>query len=110
MEIVHDEAKKQFKVEVDGYTAHVAYQLTEDGGLDIRQEDGGLDIRHTIVPEEIGGRGIASALVKAAYDYARCKCLKPVATCSYAVIWLQRHPEYQGDVSCDYGGKGTCAI
>ena len=79
MEIVHDEAKKQFKVEVDGYTAHVA-------------------------------RGIASALVKAAYDYARCKCLKPVATCSYAVIWLQRHPEYQGDVSCDYGGKGTCAI
>ena len=24
MEIVHDEAKKQFKVEVDGYTAHVA--------------------------------------------------------------------------------------
>ena len=22
MEIVHDEAKKQFKVEVDGYTAH----------------------------------------------------------------------------------------
>ena len=85
MEIVHDEAKKQFKVEVDGYTAHVAYQLTE-------------------------GRGIASALVKAAYDYARCKCLKPVATCAYAVVWLQRHPEYQGDVSCDYGGKGTCAI
>ena len=68
------------------------------------------DIRHTIVPEEIGGRGIASALVKAAYDYARCKCLKPVATCAYAVVWLQRHPEYQGDVSCDYGGKGTCAI
>ena len=102
MEIVHDEAKKQFKVEVDGYTAHVAYQLTEDGGL---------DIRHTIVPEEIGGRGIASALVKAAYDYARCKCLKPIATCAYAVVWLQRHPpEYQGDVSCDYGGKGTCAV
>ena len=92
MEIVHDEAKKQFKVEVDGYTAHVAY------------------IRHTIVPEEIGGRGIASALVKAAYDYARCKCLKPIATCAYAVVWLQRHPEYQGDVSCDYGGKGTCAV
>ena len=49
MEIVHDEAKKQFKVEVDGYTAHVAYQLTEDGGL---------DIRHTIVPEEIDIRAM----------------------------------------------------
>ena len=27
MEIVHDEAKKQFKVEVDGYTAHVAWTV-----------------------------------------------------------------------------------
>ena len=79
MEIVHDEAKKQFKVEVDGYTAHVAYQLTEDGGL---------DIRHTIVPEEIGGRGIASALVKAAYDYARCKCLKPV---TIPIFFIRKH-------------------
>ena len=26
--------------------------------------DGALDVRHTIVPGEIGGRGIASALVK----------------------------------------------
>ena len=54
--------------------------------------------------------GIASALVKAAYDYARCKGLKAVATCSYAVIWLQRHPEYQGEVGEDYAGQGTCAL
>ncbi|MBO5182373.1 MAG: N-acetyltransferase [Paraprevotella sp.] len=101
MEIIHDEAGKQFKVEVDGHTAYVAYRLTADNGL---------DIRHTIVPDEIGGRGIASALVKAAYDYARGNGLKPIATCSYAAVWLQRHPEYQGETSSDYCEDGACAL
>ena len=101
MEINHDEAKQWFWVEVEGFKAHVSYVLTENGGL---------DVRHTIVPEEIGGRGIASALVKAAYDYARCKGLKSVATCSYAVKWLERHPEYEVEVNEDYGGPGTCAL
>lgn len=87
MEIVHDENRKMFVTTVDGHPAYVEYRLSRENGL---------DILHTIVPEEIGGRGIASALVKAAYDYARSKGLKPVATCSYAVVWLQRHPEYAG--------------
>lgn len=84
MKIEHDPQKGVFWTTVDGYTAYVSYKLI----------DGGLDIRHTIVPDEIGGRGIASALVKAAYDYAVANRLTPVATCSYAVKWLERHPEY----------------
>ena len=100
MEIKHEKDLCRFEVEVDGYKGYVDYKLV----------DGGLDIRHTIVPKEIGGRGIASALVKAAYDYARAEGLKPVATCSYAVTWLQRHPEYNGETGCDYGGEGTCAL
>lgn len=100
MEIIHDKDKQAFRVEVDGHNAHLTYQLI----------DGGLDVRHTLVPTEINGRGIASALVKAAYDYALANNLKPVATCSYAVVWLERHPEYQGAVGKDYGGEGTCAL
>lgn len=100
MDIQHDETKKKFWIQVDGYTAHVAYEIY----------DRRLDIRHTIVPEEIGGRGIASALVKTAYDYALNQSLKPVATCSYAVTWLKRHPEYDGETGSDYGGSGTCAL
>lgn len=100
MEIKHLKELNRFTVEVDGYTARVDYKLA----------DGGLDIRHTIVPDEIGGRGIASALVRAAYDYARAEGLKPIATCSYAVIWIQRHPEYNGEVGKDFAGKGTCAL
>lgn len=100
MDIKHNAEQRRFEKEVDGYKAHVAYSI----------HDNGLDIRHTIVPSEIGGRGIASALVKAAYDFALENALKPIATCSYAVIWLQRHPEYQGEISKDYCEGNSCAL
>ena len=82
-EIEHQPEQKLFKTEVEGRTAFVQYRLL----------NGGLDIIHTIVPRPLEGQGIAAALVKAAYDYAVANGLKPKATCSYAVEWLQRHPE-----------------
>ncbi|WP_321333347.1 GNAT family N-acetyltransferase [uncultured Bacteroides sp.] len=83
-EIVHFSERNRFEMEQDGLTAYVEYKLA----------DGGLDILHTIVPEPFEGKGIAGALVKTAYDYALAQGLKAKATCSYAVIWLKRHPEY----------------
>lgn len=100
MNIEHDLQKTEFRTSVDGHTAHLIYRLS----------DGGLDVRHTLVPDEIGGRGIASVLVKAAYDYALAHNLTPVATCSYAVKWLERHPEYHGKTGKDFAGEGSCAI
>ena len=82
-EIEHQPEQKLLKTEVEGRTAFVQYRLL----------NGGLDIIHTIVPRPLEGQGIAAALVKAAYDYAVANGLKPKATCSYAVAWLQRHPE-----------------
>ena len=100
MNIIHDTMAHRFQVEVDGFIGHVDYQLVE----------GDLDVRHTIVPKEIGGRGIAGALVKAAYDYALQEHLRCVATCSYAVKWLEKHPEYNGEKGCDFAGEGSCAL
>ncbi|RGU23028.1 GNAT family N-acetyltransferase [Bacteroides cellulosilyticus] len=100
MNIEHFPEKKVFQTVVDGETARLMYHVA----------DGALDVRHTIVPGEIGGRGIASALVKAAYDYALANELVPVATCSYAVKWLEKHPEYNGKTGKDYAGEGTCAL
>lgn len=99
MTITHDTTSHRFAVTVDGETAHVAYAL----------HDGALDIRHTIVPEAIGGRGIASMLVRAAYDYALQQGLTPVATCSYAMAWLKKHHEFHGCASGEYT-DGSCAI
>lgn len=87
-EITHQPEQKLFKTEVDGRTAFVQYRIL----------DGSLDIIHTIVPRPLEGQGIAAALVGAAYEYAKESGLHPKATCSYAVKWLERHPELQNKV------------
>ncbi len=82
-EIVHQPDQCLFKTVVEGRTAFAQYRII----------NGALDIIHTIVPKPLEGQGIAAALVKATYDYALQQGYKPKATCSYAVLWLQRHPE-----------------
>jgi predicted GNAT family acetyltransferase len=81
--IAHDAAARRFTVELDGHRAELEYQL----------HDGTLTITHTGVPEAIGGRGIASRLVEAAFAHARSAGLKVRPACSYAAAWVERHPE-----------------
>lgn len=82
--ITHYPNNQRFEIELEGMKAYAEYTL----------HDGGLDITHTFVPQPLEGQGIAGALTEAAYEYAKANDLKPLATCSYAVVWLKRHPEY----------------
>ena len=100
MEITHLPEDNLFKTVVDGYTAFVTYII----------RDGKLDIRHTIVPPEIGGQGFAAQLANATFGKALLQHHQPTATCTYAVVWLQRHPEYHGHPGKDYGGCSSCAL
>lgn len=84
-EIRHDAAGHRFLTEVDGHLAH----------LDYRPVDGGIAITHTIVPPEIGGRGIAGALVRAALEQAQAAGWRVEPQCSYADAWMRRHPEFE---------------
>jgi len=57
----------------------------------------GEDIRlvdHTIVPPEIGGRGIAGKLMHALIADAREQGFRIVPECSYVVAQFRRHPEW----------------
>ncbi|NJP39707.1 N-acetyltransferase [Oscillospiraceae bacterium HV4-5-C5C] len=56
--------------------------------------DGIATIDHTYVSETLRGQGVAGRLVQAAVDQIRQRGLRPAATCSYAQLWLKRHPEY----------------
>lgn len=92
------EAKKAI-VCVDGFEAYASFEIY----------DNSLDIKSTRVPQEIGGRGIAKDLVKACYDYALEHNLNCLATCSYAVVFLKRNPQYHGRAS-DFYVEGSCSI
>lgn len=84
LSIHHNEQSQRFETTVDGTTAYLSYQVQGDK----------LVYNHTIVPDAIGGRGIAGALTKHALDYARKQGKKVVPACSYVASYLQKHPEY----------------
>jgi predicted GNAT family acetyltransferase len=49
---------------------------------------------HTLVPSEIGGRGVAGKLVEALIADARAEGWKIAPDCSYVAAAFQRHPEW----------------
>lgn len=49
---------------------------------------------HTLVPPEIGGRGIAARLVEALVADAREQGFRIVPECSYIAAAFKRHPEW----------------
>lgn len=51
-------------------------------------------VDHTIVPPEIGGRGIAAQLVEAIVADAREQGFKIIPQCSYVAAAFRRHPEW----------------
>lgn len=85
-DIRHNEEESQFETTVDGHTGYAAYEL---------EAPDRIVFTHTIVPDEIGGRGVASAIVKHALDHARAENLKVVPQCGYVAAFIERHPEYQ---------------
>ncbi len=84
LSIAHEVARHRFSTELEGHEAELVYRL----------RDGRLTIEHTGVPEAIGGRGVAAALVRAALEYARAEGLRVIPACSYSAVYIRRHPEY----------------
>ncbi len=68
--------------------------------------DGISTIDHTFVDEYLRGQGVAGKLVKLAADKILAEGNKIAATCPYAVVWFERHPEYP--VICS--GPAACKI
>ncbi len=77
-------AAGRFTMTVDGHEARLDYQ----------RQVGWIVITHTGVPSAIEGRGLASQLTRAAFEYAREHGWKVRPACSYAAGWAKRHPEY----------------
>ena len=55
--------------------------------------DGLPVIDHTFVDPSLRGQGMADKLVRAALEQIRKNGGTPAATCTYAVSWLEKHPE-----------------
>ena len=83
--ITHNQKASRFETIVDGQVAYAEYTPVE----------GGLEFTHTWVPEKLEGKGIASALVKFAMDYARNNNQKVIPVCPFVKAFLLKHTEYK---------------
>lgn len=75
------------------YRAHVAGS-TYVGRLTWAERDGTRVAEQTLVPPEIGGRGIAARLVEALVADAREQGFKVKPVCSYVVRAFEKHPDW----------------
>jgi hypothetical protein len=78
--ISHDQVAQRFTTEVDGHHAE----------LDYTQADGVMAITHTRVPPEIGGRGIAAELMRAALQAAAEHGWSINPVCTYAAAYMRK--------------------
>jgi predicted GNAT family acetyltransferase len=84
--VVQDNAqRRRFEIHQDGHVAFAEYHL----------EPGVITFTHTLVPPELEGRGLASALAVAALGSARERGLKVVPRCEFFAAYISRHPEVQ---------------
>jgi predicted GNAT family acetyltransferase len=79
----HNREASRFEATVDGHLCVCVYRVY--GKV--------MMLTHTGVPAALRGRGIAAQLVQAALEFARSKGLKVRPDCSYAEVYMQRHPE-----------------
>lgn len=84
-EIIDNRARNRYELSVDGVTAHVDYARTP----------GTIRFIHTIVPEQLAGRGIGSKLAQFVLEDARRNGEKIIPQCPFIAAYLKRHSEYQ---------------
>lgn len=84
-EIIDNPARQRYELSADGHVAHVDYLRVP----------GSITFTHTIVPEELSGRGIGSKLARRVLDDARKAGEKVIPQCPFVAAYIDKHPEYQ---------------
>ena len=83
-EIINNEDREQFEMQIDGHVARLEYSLDGDR----------IVYRHTEVPRELQGKGLAGKLAVYALEDAREKGRGVIPTCEFVAGYIQRHQEY----------------
>lgn len=82
---IHDNVElDRFELDFEEGTAVAYYRLIPDAIIFV----------HTLTPEALRGRGVATQLIRGALDWARARGLKVVAECSFVADFIARHPDY----------------
>lgn len=84
-DVRHDAQARRFTVQTGGELSTAAYERSGDT----------ITFTHTVVPPEVEGQGIATAMATTALDYARAEGLKVVPQCAFFAAFMAKNPEYE---------------
>lgn len=84
IKVEHQTSQHRFATTVENEQCVLEYELSA----------GTMTITHTRVPAAVGGKGIAAELTRVALDTARQNGWRVVPQCSYAAVYIKRHPDY----------------
>jgi predicted GNAT family acetyltransferase len=84
IDIINNKEQQQFEVHAEDETAVLVYRFYKDD----------IALMHTDVPEKLGNRGIASALAKHAFEWAKQHNKTVIVYCAFVASFLKKHPEY----------------
>jgi uncharacterized protein len=83
-DITHDRAQQRFETRVEGQHCVLDYERRGET----------MVIVHVVVPDAVGGRGIAAALTREALETARSEGWRVLPQCPYAAAYVKKHPMY----------------
>jgi predicted GNAT family acetyltransferase len=82
--VQNNPTEKRYELEVESHLAAAYYEVS----------NGVITFVHTEVPKELGGKGIASKLIKGALDQIRAAGLKVIPQCPFVKAYIEKHAEY----------------
>jgi len=85
LEVKHNAAARRFEATIDKLLARCDY----------RMHGNTMMLVHTEVPPQFEGRGVASKLVRAAFEHAKASGWDVLPVCSFVASWARRHPEVE---------------
>ncbi len=92
VEVVRNEAAGRFEVRLGEDVAFAEYRVLSSGIL----------FPHTEVPRAFEGKGVGSALVRTALDWARAEGKLVLPVCPFFAAYIRKHPEWHDIVHPHY--------
>lgn len=84
-QLIDNIESKRYEFHLDGAIPRIEYIKAQDK----------IYLTHTEVPRGLEGRGVGSAIVKAALEDIDQKGLTLVPLCPFVALYIKRHPEWK---------------
>ncbi|MCI0920420.1 GNAT family N-acetyltransferase [Sphingobacterium rhinopitheci] len=92
IDLVKNNHAQRFELSVDGYTAFIDY----------REHHTIISLIHTESPEQLAGRGVATALIEKTLQYLDSNKLVLIPLCPLVFAYIKRHLVWLRIVHEDY--------